>query len=507
MRIVLLFLLLAFFTLPVEAQLFPQLEFQKFYDNLGDDSAQKLVKSTDNQLIIGGNTIMYDSTGTGCPNVWIIKVDTLGLVIWEREIIMDGCEELRDMIATEDNGVMFTGVTTSMIPHEERGDKAYWGDYFIGKIDQFGTVEWLQSYGGSNLDQANGLVQGVYREYMVVGGSHSPDGDVGRNYGMSDIWALKVDSKGKTRSSKVLGGGQSEWANTVTLCENGDYLIAGFGNSKPDATARMSLFGNGMLVRMNRSGIVSWEKKFPCPRGGFFTKVIERSDGNLIVAGTYQSKHSGKDFWWMNLDSEGNRQNEIILNNYDDEYITGATVCNDQGTLLGGYSISKGRMGEYAKGGDDFWLIRTSFHGQIVWKKTYGGPDDERCADLIEYSPGVYYAVGEKYNRFSNDPNRRKADKDFWLLKINELPADSIQAGIFVRGDGNRITRQKPTRFRARYKYGERFLWDFGDGTTSTEEQPLKTYDISGMYDVKLTVFVNENCQETIVMDPPLEVW
>ncbi|MCB0841494.1 MAG: PKD domain-containing protein, partial [Bacteroidetes bacterium] len=88
-----------------------------------------------------------------------------------------------------------------------------------------------------------------------------------------------------------------------------------------------------------------------------------------------------------------------------------------------------------------------------------------------------------------------------------ELPSDSIQAGIFVRGDDNKITRQQPTRFRARYKYGERFLWDFGDGTTSTEEQPLKTYDISGMYDVKLTVFVNENCQETIILNPPLEVW
>ncbi|MCB0856081.1 MAG: PKD domain-containing protein [Bacteroidetes bacterium] len=490
-----------------KAQLFPQLVFQKFYDNLGDDMARRLVKSTDGHLIIGGNTVMYDSTGTGCSNIWVIKVDTSGFVIWEREIIMDGCEELRDMIPTKDNGLMFTGVTTSLIPHDERGDANYWGDYFIGKVDEFGNVEWLESYGGSNLDHANGIVEGIYREYMIVGGSHSADNDVGRNYGMSDVWSLKLDSRGKPRSSKVLGTQESEWANAVAVCKNGDYLIAGYSNSSPLESSRLSPFGNGLLIRMNRSGAVLWEKKFPCPRGGYFMTTKEREDGKLMVAGVYESKHTGKDFWWLSLDSEGNRLKEVILNGYDDEYISRVEICSDQGSLFSGYSIPKGRMSEYSKGGEDFWMIRTSSYGEIVWKKTYGGPDDERCADALEYSPGVYYAVGEKFNRFSSDPNRRKNDKDFWLLKINELPSDSIQAGIFVRGDDNKITRQQPTRFRARYKYGERFLWDFVDGTTSTEEQPLKTYDISGMYDVKLTVFVNENCQETIILNPPLEVW
>ena len=45
----------------------------------------------------------------------------------------------------------------------------------------------------------------------------------------------------------------------------------------------------------------------------------------------------------------------------------------------------------------------------------------------------------------------------------------------------------------------ESVLWDFGDGTTSTDENPLHIYSNSGNYTVSLTVYTNSNCnQETI---------
>ena len=37
-------------------------------------------------------------------------------------------------------------------------------------------------------------------------------------------------------------------------------------------------------------------------------------------------------------------------------------------------------------------------------------------------------------------------------------------------------------------QYGESYLWEFDDGTTSTEFEPTITYDEPGYYQVKLTV-------------------
>tara|TARA_B100000745_G_C19823084_1_gene271953 strand:- start:12 stop:476 length:465 start_codon:yes stop_codon:yes gene_type:complete len=46
----------------------------------------------------------------------------------------------------------------------------------------------------------------------------------------------------------------------------------------------------------------------------------------------------------------------------------------------------------------------------------------------------------------------------------------------------------------------ESVLWDFGDGITSTDENPLHIYTNSGNYTVSLTAYTNSNCkQETII--------
>ncbi len=42
------------------------------------------------------------------------------------------------------------------------------------------------------------------------------------------------------------------------------------------------------------------------------------------------------------------------------------------------------------------------------------------------------------------------------------------------------------------------YLWDFADGTTSTEKSPTHLYDTSGIYDVCLTLTRDADCSETI---------
>lgn len=44
------------------------------------------------------------------------------------------------------------------------------------------------------------------------------------------------------------------------------------------------------------------------------------------------------------------------------------------------------------------------------------------------------------------------------------------------------------------------WIWDFGDGTTSTETNPIHTYEADGQYVVTLTT-LGENCESTIVMN------
>ncbi len=498
-RILLLITLLSPF--PFYGQIFPDLTSQHFFDNLGEDIPTAITRDNQGFIYLGGNSVIPDEMDPNCANIWLIKVSPAGEIYWEHEVRLNGCEELRDMVATRDGGLIFVGVTGSIVNGEEQGSEEYGGNYFAGKIDSLGQLDWIQSYGGSQLDQAYGLAEGLYREYMLVGSTHSPDGQVGKHIGMSDLWTLKVDTRGQPRFSQVLGSPGNDWGTSVDLTREGDYLVAGY--TQPDN--RSDQKGNGWILRMMPSGEILWNKQMGKPYGGYFADVKATTNGQVVAAGYRLNEEGNRDFWWVKLDENGEIIWQRTLRGADQEQLTSLDITEDGGLIMGGYSEYLQGGGPYTKGGDDFWLVRTDSMGRVMWRKTFGGMNHERCKGVIAYEPGVYYAVGEKVNRFTR--GETGANHDYWMLRVEERSEVSINASIFVRANDLRIDRLQPTRFRAVCDYGDRYLWDFGDGTTSEEPNPLKTYHISGTYEVKLTVFVNDNCQQTVTLERLLEVW
>ncbi|MBV2246631.1 MAG: PKD domain-containing protein [Lentimicrobium sp.] len=61
------------------------------------------------------------------------------------------------------------------------------------------------------------------------------------------------------------------------------------------------------------------------------------------------------------------------------------------------------------------------------------------------------------------------------------IPGPSPTASFSVQQNGNTITITNSTTLATAY------LWDFGDGTTSTEENPVHTYATEGAFNIKLT--------------------
>jgi hypothetical protein len=86
----------------------------------------------------------------------------------------------------------------------------------------------------------------------------------------------------------------------------------------------------------------------------------------------------------------------------------------------GGYSVIES-AGGYAllgtnltSGETDFWLVKTSSAGNVLWTRTYGGyyPDDPSC--LVQTQDDGYALVGLTYNT-------EEHDADFWLVKTDRF--------------------------------------------------------------------------------------
>lgn len=502
MRTILLLLIFGISFFDAYTQLFPVLSFQRFYDNLGNDIPAKILKSKDGNLIVGGTT-WNDNDAEEEANIYILKLKPDGDIIWERNIAIAGVQELRDMALTPEGEIMFVGVSTTLITHEESGDDAYWGDFIVGRLDNYGQVMWLQSYGGRNLDQAHAILATSAYEYLLAGGTHSRSGDVPGRNGMSDVWVLQIDEQGNKGFSRTYGGRNNDWANKIISCRNGDFLLAGYTNSDDMDINEVSMYGNGLLMRITPGGRLLWQRAFTCPNGGYFSDIVENEYGEIFLVGNLVKEGNKRDFWWMLLDDRGEKIFEFTPSSPNDEWLETLVSCTGGGFLMGGGGKSNTLNGPYDKGKEDFWLIRTDPQGRIVWQNTYGGPDHERCRDIIEYSPGVFYAIGEKINDFEKGKNK---GKDFWLLRIEERNCNVLKPSIFVRAPKFKAARNQPIRFRARHTHGDRFYWTFGDGTTSEEANPLKTYEFPGVYHISLTIYANENCQQTGWIPKPLKI-
>lgn len=75
-----------------------------------------------------------------------------------------------------------------------------------------------------------------------------------------------------------------------------------------------------------------------------------------------------------------------------------------------------------------------------------------------------------------------------WTIQLTKRPIEVISRISVRTPDDRRFTRD-PIVFQDRsVGYVSEWLWDFGDGNTSTEQHPLHTYTTPGTYDVVLQV-------------------
>lgn len=487
-------------------QSFPILEWQKFYGSEFDDDPRRILKGLDGNLFIGGNL------GTGndpdaCSDIWISKLDTNGVMLWERRFGGSGCDEMRDMVATADSGVIFVGITNSFIEHPEKGQEAFQGDYFMGKIDKVGDIAWLKTYGGLDLDQAFSVARSqAADEYLVAGISNSQNFDVQTDLLMANMWCVKIGEDGEKKTAWAFGGSKSDWAYSIAGCENGDYAFAGFTNSEDiDGTQRRTN-GDGWVGRVDRYGAVVWQRIYSGKLEDYFTRVIEDNDGRIVLVGNFESERKGKQFWFLKLTPDGNKIYERIFGDRMDEYATAIAATADGGYIMTGYSKYIDLSNKYIKGGEDFWVFRLNGRGDVIWTKTFGGRDDERGIDILEYEPGRYYALGVKRNNFAKDGKLDRGN-DFWLLRVDEEICEDIDVELYTSVKDYTAYTGRGFKLKAICNKGDQFLWDFGDGTTSTQREPVKKYNMPGVYEIKVTVFINENCSKTVKLPQYMMVW
>jgi hypothetical protein len=314
-------------------------EWNQTYGDWRKDTAYSLVQTQDGGFALAGSTMNY---GAENHDMWLVKTDSYGNVEWNKTYGGPVWEKAYSFVMTSDGGYALAGETNNVNPangsfflvktdvngnmewnqtyggdlreiaysvvESSSGGYALAGytwsfssggneDFWLVKTDEFGNVEWNQTYGGSGVDVAYSLVETLDSGYALAGRTNSfGDGD-------DDILLVKTDQYGEMEWMKTYGEVDFEGCYSLIEVSNGGFALAGytitysFGEALQDA----------ILIQTNENGNMEWYRTYGNIWSSSFNSLIESSDGGYILAGKFvhYSSPESSDFWFVKTDEIG----------------------------------------------------------------------------------------------------------------------------------------------------------------------------------------------------------
>ena len=330
--------------------------------NTADDFGQSVVETNDGNIVIAGYTGSY---GAGGFDVWLIKTDADGNILWSKTYGGAGDDYAYSIKQTEDGGFIIGGATNSF------GVGGL--DYYLIKTDSLGDTLWTKTYGNANDDFCLSL-ETTTDGYVLAGKKNS-------NLPFHpDLFLVKTDFNGNFLWEKNYSTSGKDIIHSIKQTSLNEFILA------------CEWDDSGMLMKVDWFGDSLWTKSEPVsPRD-----IIISESGGYLLTGVGGEASAENNLALLKTDSLGN---EIWSRTYDyqNDYDIGYSV---QQTIDGGYIIC-------GSGGWDVdygWIIRTDGLGDTLWTKSiesYSGDNifsslDTDFYSIIQLSNGDYIATGNQ---------------------------------------------------------------------------------------------------------------
>jgi hypothetical protein len=500
----------------------------------GNEILTCAITTSDGGYLLGGYSTSSISGNKTQPtwggyDYWIVKLDSLGNIQWDRDFGGSNYDMLNSVQQTTDGGYILAGCSKSGI----NGDKtdANWDatgmswDYWIIKINAFGNKEWDKDFGGTGDDFALTTIQTSDGGYMAGGWSVSAIGGnkTEATCGNYDYWIVKTDSAGNKLWDKVFGGPYSEWLYSILGTTDGGFALGGWSDSDTGcnkSSTNWSGPGGGKdywLVKIDSAGTKLWDKNY----GGFdddwFITMSHTSDNGFVMIGRTESGIGGdktepiwsfpySDFWVVKVDSAGNKQWDKDFGGLDNEDELGNIIQTvDTGYLFAGASYSDigGNKTENNLADEQTWIVKTDSLGNKIFDKTIFTNCHDEIGFAFQSSGGCYTVMNYNFSGCTAGGYKSEApwnnSYDYWIAKFCDSTLIPPIASVNVVLS---ICPGTCTNFINQSLYAISYQWNFNGATpdTSTEINPTNIcYQTPGSYDVQL-IAINANGSDTLTL-------
>jgi hypothetical protein len=333
-------------------------------------------------------------------------------------------------------------------------------------IENNKALKWAKTFGGSEYDMVNSVIQISAGDYVFAGVTRSTDGDVPGSRIGYDAWLAKTDVNGNKTWSVTYGANDDDYATSVAATPDGGFLVTGYtfinyqnyswiiktdanGNkqwqknlnqstdSRPvsiisNGDATFTVIGyttngaaqDGMVMKIDANGNIIWNKTYGGSGEDYFTSGIKTSDGFILAGYTKSSdgamaRNKGSyDGWIMKIDQSGNKVWSTNYGGSGEDYLKSIASAGEGAYVVAGYTKSNDGDIPLNRGGYDEWVIKIDGAGNKQWIKTFGGLNEEYITNIVSTTDGNFITVGYT-NSTTWDVYRANNDFGGWLIKID----------------------------------------------------------------------------------------
>ena len=333
------------------------------------------------------------------------------------------------VVKTQDGGAAVLGYTQSI--NGDISDKTVEDfDFWILKLDAENNIQWSKTFGGSEDDRGNDILQTKDGGFAILGYSTSSNLDVPGNAGSQDFWMIKLDANGTISWSKTFGYLGADFGTTLLQTADNSYLITGVldvtasggqGNSR---NSQRHAGGDIWAIKLSENGDLQWSKYF----GGSFTDapfgIVETEDHNFIIAGSSDSadvdisnNNGSYDFWVLKITSNGSLLWERSFGGSEIDEARAITATNDGNFIIVGDTRSADNDVSNNHGAADVWIIKMNTDGNLIWEKTIGGSSFDVARSVARAQDNGFIISGS--SRSLNEGFTNQGQNDALLLKID----------------------------------------------------------------------------------------
>ncbi len=424
----------------------PQEQWIKIYDHTQINKAFSVAADSSNNIIVTG----FSKIGLN-NRCYTIKYSPLGTELFN--IVSDDsfdCIGYDVTIDSQDNII----ITGSIYINAD-------SDYYLIKYDKNGNELWNITYNSGYEDISYGVSIDSSDNIIITGESSS------------NFLTIKYDKFGNYIWNKSYDSGYIDCAKSIDVDSQDNIIVTGY--ILTDSSQKW------YTIKYDSSGTELWNKVYDNNDNDYSSGVSVDSNDNVIIVGTihngansnmgiFKYDKNGNIIWFKSYDSSVvETAEDVIVNDFDEIIFAGSSY----------YTFEK----------QNYEIIKYDKNGNFIWSKNYDrNSEEDSCTGVTIDNLNKIIVTG-----FSKDNIN---DFDYVTIKYGEKPVCNFTWNPFQPTTNDNVNFIDQSIDTA----GEitDWFWQFGDGYSSTLENPTHQYQDRGFFTVTLTITDDDGNIETL---------